>query len=203
MKETALVYALSKYFIVPLKDQTPLTDFSSNDIDQIGQWWQKWPGANIGLDLKKNGICALEILPRRMGDISLKKMKKKFGTLPETVMAKTWDNKQLYFFKNLHGTLVPKQFKRGVEVKNDIFIIMPPRLYQSGKQWIWVQGHELGKCQIADLPSYLIVKKRIWNRIAKFRNKSIFSRLRTALKGLNANKNMRCSYRERVSMLLN
>lgn len=68
--ETALALATSGFFVFPChsggdKAKQPMPfikwrDVSSSDERQIRQWWQKWPGAAVGLDLAKSGLIVID-----------------------------------------------------------------------------------------------------------------------------------------------
>jgi hypothetical protein len=64
----AQTYALKYgWFVFPCRprDKTPLTPHgvkdASDDIDQIAEWWERWPDANIGLACGPSRLVALDV----------------------------------------------------------------------------------------------------------------------------------------------
>lgn len=68
----ALRYALAGWRVLPLQPggKAPLTEHgvhdASRDPEQIGEWWQRWPSANIGLAIPDDAVV-LDVDPRHGG----------------------------------------------------------------------------------------------------------------------------------------
>jgi Bifunctional DNA primase/polymerase, N-terminal len=54
---------------------------ATRDPERIGEWWGRWPDANVGL--RCDGLCVLDV-DRPAGERSLAELRFRLGELPET-----------------------------------------------------------------------------------------------------------------------
>ena len=106
---------------------------ASVDPSQIGQWWEKYPNANIGIVTgKQSGLVIIDIDPRNGGDASLQNL---IDTYPEfkpilaTYEVRTGGNGVHFYYAHNKPF---KSFKRhglgeGIDIKADGgYILAPP-----------------------------------------------------------------------------
>ncbi len=63
---------------------------ATNDLEQIKQWWQDHPDANIALATgERSGVDVLDIDPRHYGDESMHDLERKYGEIGPTIESLT------------------------------------------------------------------------------------------------------------------
>lgn len=131
---------------------------ATNNIEEIKTWFLQDPFLNIGL-LTGENLCVLDIDPRNDGDSSLKELLDAIQEIPETPVVETGGGGLHFYFKN------PKEdFKKsktgmlpGLDFKSiGGFIVAPPSLHKSGKQYQFANGKSLSEISISELPENLI-----------------------------------------------
>lgn len=131
----------------------PLTahgkDDATTDSSVIGEWWKRWPQANVGV-ATGNDLLVVDVDPRHGGDESLRDL----GELPDTVTALTGGGGQHLLFsvsqdcQSRAGALGP-----GLDVKcAGGYIVGPPSRHVSGGVYTWEIGHAPGEIELAPLP---------------------------------------------------
>jgi len=124
------------------KDKKPLVawaDFQKRipTVDEVREWWTKWPEANIGMPTGKlSGISVVDIDP------------KNGGTVPEgmptmTTVVKTGSGGWHYYYKHADGVRNTDErgtgFK-GVDIRGDGgFVIVPPSITNIGSYEVIVE----------------------------------------------------------------
>ena len=87
LARAAVAYATElRWPVLPLQPggKAPLTLHGFHDatcgIDQIREWWRKWPHANVGLACcVKSGLLALDIDPRNFGHNTMEDLEARYG----------------------------------------------------------------------------------------------------------------------------
>lgn len=146
--EAALELASRGWPVFPVKQKAkkpPMTRHglkdATTDPEQIRQWWDKWPNANIAIALTP-GVGVLDEDPQHGGDKSLKELQAQFGPLPATLTVRTGGGgTQRYFatngsaFKNNNtGAIGP-----GLDFKTDGgYVMAPTSIHPNGKPYEWV-----------------------------------------------------------------
>lgn len=149
----------------PLWDEDDLPNGvldATTNADLIRRWWERWPGANIGIATgAASGFFALDIDPRHNGDVELEGILLERGPLPETLEVLTGGGGTHYFFRHPgwkirnrsgQGAIAP-----GVEAKGDGgYIIGPGSVHASGREYLWEASHEPGLVDLAEAPLWLL-----------------------------------------------
>ena len=102
MIDDAAAYAAGGWPIFPCKgDKSPLTERgymdASTDLDQVKQWWSRWPTALIGAPTGIN-FDVLDVDPRYRGDRHLEELVERLGPLPAGWRARTPGGGHHHFF---------------------------------------------------------------------------------------------------------
>ena len=143
LKEAALAYAIEKHWpVFPVKaDKTPFTPHgvmdATTDPKQIEAWWEKWPRANIGLDVGGAGMMVLDLDPGH----SMEELEKNVGKIPDTsLIAHTpRGGKHLFFTigKDEKVAASASKLAQHVDVRsfNSYVLLAPSRTSDGGYQW--------------------------------------------------------------------
>jgi len=127
------------------------------DEEQIRIWWTKWSDANIGLVCsEKNNLCVLDIDPRNGGDVTLAELTAKYGRLPETVEVITGGGGRHYYFQYDHRFGVEPEFRKGIDCKNNGYVVAPPSVHASGGIYRFAEGKSLDDIPIAKAPEWML-----------------------------------------------
>lgn len=121
---------------------------------QIRQWWQRWPGANVGLATgKASGLVVVDVDHRAGGGAGLTQLVEEHGEFPETLESETGGGHHIFFahpgvsFKNSSSVL-----GEGLDVKTDGgYVVAAPSLHASGKRYRWAS-----KKRPARMPQWLL-----------------------------------------------
>ena len=124
------------------------------DPDVVREWWYKWPKANIAIATgKESGIIVLDV--DEGGEESLLPY-----DLPTTVEVVTGGGGRHLIYKRPDSNLKYKTMTSiltGVDVRADGgYIIAPPSIHQSGRNYEWEASHHPEDVLVADCPKWLI-----------------------------------------------
>ncbi len=158
MLVAALDYAGKGLRILPLSGKIPAVAGghgyldASNDPDQIRAWWTEYPGSNIGLAMRPNGLLALDVDPRNGGDATLKQIIDEHGPLPNTWKQETGGGGWHFVFRHdgrSYGSPGP-----GIEIKDNGYIVVAPSKHpDTGEFYKWLTL--LDRDLLADPPGWL------------------------------------------------
>lgn len=129
----------------------------SNNSDQIKEWWDKWPEANIGLATgSSSALVVLDIDPRHGGKESLQELVRKNGMFPKTLTSNTGGGGYHLFFKEPMIKITNRtNVLPGIDVRGEGgYVVAPPSFHQSGKQYSWTK--ELDQSAINEAPPWLL-----------------------------------------------
>lgn len=127
--------------------------------NQILEWWQMWPNANIGIVTgSKSGLVVLDIDIKHGGHVSLDGLIADHGPLPDTVEAETGSGGRHFLFKhpgwfvkNSEGEIAP-----GVDIRGDGgYIVAAPSLHKSGKRYEWEISSDPEDIHPSEIPEWL------------------------------------------------
>lgn len=127
---------------------------ASQSIEQINQWWNQWPKANIGVATGPiSGLLVVDVDKRHDGIGSLEEWERNFGPLT-TLRTETGGDGQHLFFKHPSNTIVRNKVNvvQGIDIRSaGGYAVAPPSMHASGKGYAWKSNQ-----QIAETPSWLI-----------------------------------------------
>lgn len=113
---------------------------ATNNLARIDRYGQRWQQANLGIAVEPSGIVIIDIDPRHGGRV---------GSLPlhpddyETPIANTGGGGLHLVFRAPISIKVSNSSRRlppGIDVKAKGYIVVPPSLHVSGKQYEWQPG---------------------------------------------------------------
>ena len=163
MKNTALEYARAGFPITPLQGQESFEP--TKDVVIVEYVWSHFPDTNIGLEFGPHtGISALLVNPYEGGLKSFGALIKGKGPLPRTPQLEGLDSRKMYLFRYHASFIIPYRFRKGLEVKNDGMVLLPPSIPISGTKYFWKKDHELGNLPLAGIPEWLVMKPGRWYR---------------------------------------
>lgn len=112
---------------------------ATRDSDLIDSWWQRWPGANIGMAMgAASGVFAVDVDPRNGGNITLEDLQLKHGKLPDTIEALTGGGGNHYLFRFEADRALPGKLGAGIDVKGEGgYIVVEPSDHVSGVAYAW------------------------------------------------------------------
>lgn len=123
------------------------------DEKQIREWWNRWPNANIGiLTGRESGIVVLDV-DSEAGEKALKGRH-----LPPTPVASTGRGLHRYFaYPNNGKRIKSAKVFEACDIKADGgYVVAPPSLHPSGRQYEWQDTLSLSDIDLADCPQWLI-----------------------------------------------
>jgi replicative DNA helicase len=169
MIEEALGYVARGWKIFPImpgsKKPYPKTHGvleASGAVDQIEEWWRRWPDAGIGIATgAQSGIVVLDIDPKNNGDESLIELQKRIGPLPITPEVITGGGgRHLYFScdrENEPHNKAGLMGLPGLDVRGwHGYVVAPPSRNEVG-EYVWDIGTE--DLPYAPFPEVLVVKE--------------------------------------------
>jgi hypothetical protein len=171
LPDAALAYAGMGWPVFPLKpgDKVPLipkaeggngVHDATTDPDQIREWWERQPDANIGvaagvaswtLDLDFAGFLAEE----PDGADTFLALERRFGRMPETVRQQTGGLGWQRFFAP------DPRIRNGVKLLPGLdtraaggYVAAPPSVHPSGRRYRWIVPP--GEAELAQAPEWLV-----------------------------------------------
>ncbi len=116
-------------------------------IDEVNDWWTKWPWASIGLVTGEiSGVSVIDVDPRH-GGIS--------DNLTDTVKSQTGGGGFHYFYLYNHNVHSQNGVKDGIDLKSDGgYVILPPSIHASGNKYTWITPPFVNEFQ--EMPQWII-----------------------------------------------
>lgn len=110
---------------------------ASTDLQQVVQWWSRWPSANIGGRLPR-GVVAVDIDPRHEGGATWDALVDRHGPFTtRTAITGRGDNGRHLYVEHPGGELVGV-LGAGVEVKTSRgYTVLPPSRHALGGLYRW------------------------------------------------------------------
>lgn len=122
-------------------------------IDEVRQWWARWPNANIGMPTGK--LSGIVVLDADSGDA--KKLAMEQGGVDRTPAVFTGKPGGIHFWLAHPGPEVSNFARKrpGLDFRGDGgYVLVPPSLHASGAFYRWVHGTE--GLTPADVPPWLL-----------------------------------------------
>lgn len=161
--KAALKYASKmKWPVFPCNGKKPLTPNgfkdASTEPDQIREWWEKHPDANIGIPTGSESLIdVLDIDPRNGGDGSLEDLESKHSKLPDTVEQLTGGGGRHLLFKHQEGLRCAVDLRPGLDLRAEGgYFVAAPSVHPSGRRYEWELSSRPGEAEIADYPAWLL-----------------------------------------------
>ena len=152
LKEAALYYAKIGLAVFPIKSRSkqPLTGHgckdASKDTDQIAEWWDRWPDANVGIATGSisGGLVVIDLDidedKGKDGYEVLRRWQQEHGTLPETALSITGRGGYHYLYRDSASWKNRTGLYEGVDVRgNGGYIVAPPSVHPNGRKYEWEQ----------------------------------------------------------------
>ncbi len=190
VSQAAARYLARGWSVLPLRhgDKRPLIQWEMLQQHraapaELAQWFARWPGANIGIVTGEiSNLIVLDVDPKHGGGDSLAALERRFGTLPDTVEARTGGGgRHLYFahpggFAHVpekwipvfgtghaptHGVPNRAGLVQGIDLRGDGgYVVAPPSLHPSGQAYAWAAGRSPDEIALAALPRWLLFAGR-------------------------------------------
>ncbi|MCJ2014979.1 bifunctional DNA primase/polymerase [Methylobacterium sp. J-076] len=127
----------------------------------VRHWFTNAPFANVGL--ATGHTIVLDVDPRHGGDASLEALEAEHGLLPETTRALTGGGGQHIFFRPPEGVEIRNStgdnggLAPGLDIRGTGgYIVAPPSLHASGRQYAWSVDHHPDEVPPAPMPAWLV-----------------------------------------------
>jgi Bifunctional DNA primase/polymerase, N-terminal/CHC2 zinc finger len=124
--------------------------------EEVGQWWRRWPDANVGIVTGRvSGIVVLDVDPRGGGGAALAALNERWGELPAALEVRTGGNGRHVWFSS-DEELPSAVLAPGLELKAErCVIIAPPSIHATGHRYVWVPGRSPDELAPARVPGWL------------------------------------------------
>ncbi len=125
-------------------------------LEQVEEWWQAWPDANVGIVTGVvSGVAVIDVDPRSGGDSSLRVLGQRHGMLPVTPEVHTGGGGSHLWF-GVDSELQTVTIALGVELKAEGgMVVVPPSRHASGQAYRWRPGGGPGVLGLAKLPTWI------------------------------------------------
>jgi Bifunctional DNA primase/polymerase, N-terminal len=101
---------------------------ATDDADQIAEWWQRWPRANIGAAIPPR-LCVVDVDPRNGGDPTWEQLCRRRLVYTLMTLSGRGDGGRHYWFRKPDGP-IRSSLGAGVDVKkHGGFVILPPSVH--------------------------------------------------------------------------
>lgn len=128
--------------------------------EQIREWWNLWPDANIGI-ATGHGLLVVDFdidhEKGKYGDETLTLLQEEHEELPDTVMALSGGGGLHYYFHCTADDLtINQEVLPGMDFRgNGGYVAAPPSLHASGRRYEWEAAHDPEDMELAELPVWL------------------------------------------------
>ena len=134
-----------------------LYQYRCADAAEIGDWFRRWPDANLAIVTGVvSGLVVLDIDSRHGGEAGLQQLEAANGPLTETVEARTGGGGRHLYFAH-PGEMVRNRvgIVAGVDVRGDGgYVVAPPSMHPFGERYCWIRSPEVH--HPARLPGWLL-----------------------------------------------
>jgi hypothetical protein len=151
--KAALDYGRLGWSVIPIepRGKRPLVrwqvyEHRRAEIPEIGDWFRRWPDANIAVVTGVvSGIVVLDLDPRQGADKSLHELQRPGGTFVETIESLTGEGRRHLYFAH-PGDITPTRIGMapGVDLRGDgDYVVAPPSLHATGESYHWIHSPEV------------------------------------------------------------
>ena len=131
-------------------------DNASTEPKIIKGWWQRFPDANIGVAMSRNGLVAIDVDPRNGGLETVDALRERHGSLESDVQQITGGGGDHYIYRAPEGVTLPGKLGPGVDVKHHGYIMAWPSNHISGSLYQWEASSDPTEGMVAPpLPDWI------------------------------------------------
>lgn len=163
---SALSYAARGISVFPLRPRAkdPVVKHglkqATTHRDQVARWWRGQPDRNVGIATgAPAGFWVLD-LDGPEAEAALAALEREHGALPDTVQQSTGKGRHLCFAWDPAGPEIRNRSRVGkvpIDVRgNGGYIVAPPSIHPSGRQYAWTPGHSPEEMAFAAAPAWLV-----------------------------------------------
>ncbi|WP_455977692.1 bifunctional DNA primase/polymerase [Methylorubrum populi] len=142
----------------------PLAEIAPNGVKNatsciptIMHWLEMYPRANIGLATGQ--IIVLDIDPRHGGDVSIEHLESVHGQLPHTCRVLTGGGGEHIYFRTNSDVKINNSAGKlgaGLDIRGmNGYVVAPPSLHQSGRNYLWSVDHHPEETAVALVPEWI------------------------------------------------
>jgi RecA-family ATPase len=116
---------------------------ASTDIDQIGAWWNSWPGAIVGLPCRLNDIVVLDgdRHDEHDGVAALENIFAEIDFDTATIpVVETPNNGKHFYFRRPQGSEALSNPPKGVDIKDNGYVVAPGSRFADGREYRLLNG---------------------------------------------------------------
>ncbi len=130
---------------------------ATTNADLITDWFLQHPTANIGIELEKSGLVAIDIDYRTGGEESEYGLTREHGPWPDSWTHQTGNGWHQLFVRPVGKSIKPRKLAPGVDLMISGYVVSPPSIHTFGTHYVWdsdaspLEGHPL-----AQVPDWLI-----------------------------------------------
>jgi len=132
---------------------------ASLDTKIISEWWGRRPFANIGIATgAESGFFVLDV-DGQSGAESLQEIEEQYGKLPNTVEAITGGGGRHILFRYPFDMVIGNKvaLAPGLDIRgHGGYIVAPPSVHISGKQYHWEASSRPGEAELAEAPGWVL-----------------------------------------------
>lgn len=165
IRDAAETLARHGWSIVPIapRKKRPLiawTEYQQRQASdaEIQTWFERWPDANLAVVTGQiSDIVVLDIDPGHKGDVSIVNLEQRYGTLPETVEAKSGGGGRHVYFRHPGGAIHNRVgIAPGIDFRGDGgLIVVPPSVHPSGNRYEWLPKRGPDEIPLTPMPDWL------------------------------------------------
>lgn len=165
LEEAALNYLKRGWSVIPLRPQAKhpcirWLEFRHRRAseEEVRAWFHHWPNANVAIVTGTvSGLVVLDIDPKHGGQESLSQLERTHISLPRTIEVETGGGGRHLYFSHPGGIIHNKVgLLPGIDLRADGgYIIAPPSVHISGKQYKWVALHDPENATLSPVPDWL------------------------------------------------
>jgi len=161
--KAALDYAELGWHVFPLMpgQKIPITTHgvkdATTDKQQITEWWNKWPNANVAVACgERSGVYVVDVDISATGDVCGIHSLKEFPVLPVTIRQNTPRGGFHAFFKTGTSPANRNSFRPGIDIRgNGYYVVIAPSIHPNGGKYEWMKGCSPWDCLPAEYPDFM------------------------------------------------
>jgi hypothetical protein len=164
LMKAALDYGRLGWSVIPIepRGKRPLIrwqvhQYRQADTPEIGDWFRRWPDANIAVVTGiVSNLVVLDLDPRHGAAESQERLQRAHGRFPETVEAHTGGGgRHLYFTHPAEIVRNRVGIEPGIDLRGDGgYVVAPPSVHACGEPYHWVRSPDVYRAE--PVPGWLL-----------------------------------------------